>query len=119
MNYPIYTKNIINNMNKIKAWIKEYSLLIIACLILAVMAKSCGNNMIERRYEYSVHKYEYMVDSLILELKNTKDTLYTVRYENEMLKGSINDYRKDKEHYIRVNNNLVNVTKNLSKRDTI
>jgi hypothetical protein len=106
-------------MNKIKAWIKEYSMLIIACLILAVMVKSCGNSIIERRYEYSINKYEYVVDSLILELKNTKDTLYSLRRENDMLKGSINDYRKDKEHYIRMNNNLVNVTKNLSKRDTI
>lgn len=106
-------------MNKIKEWIKEYSILIIACLILALMVRSCGNSMMARRFEYSTNRYEYIIDSLTGAISATQDSMAIVKFENEVLKGTVKDYRKDKEHYIRVNNNLVNVTKNLSKKDTI
>lgn len=106
-------------MNKIKAWIKEYAILIITCMLLVIMIKSCGNNMIERRFNHSTVKYEYIIDSLTMNINATKDSMNSLKFENELLKNSIKDYRKDKEHYIKVNNNLVNVTKNLSKRDTI
>lgn len=104
-------------IDKIKAWIKEYSLFIIAILFVGFLIRGCSNNRSEKYFAFTKSKYEYTIDSLISNINNTRDTLYTVRIENEMLKKSIKDYRKDKEYYIRVNNNLVNVTKNLSTRN--
>ena len=108
-----------NIFSKAFALIKEYSLLIIACLILAFMVRGCSMDRIERISEYNKVRYEQVIDSLVICIDNTKDTLMSIRMENDMLKNSIVDYRKDKDHYIRVNANLVNVTKQLSKRDTL
>ena len=103
--------------NKIKAWIKEYSLFIIAILFVGFLIRGCNNDRSERYFKFTKSRYEYTIDSLMSNLKDTQDTLCSIRVENEMLKKSIKDYRKDKEYYIKVNNNLVNVTKNLSARD--
>ena len=107
-------------IGKIKSWVKEYSLFIIAILFVGFLIRGCSNDRSEKYFIYAKNKYEYTIDSLTSHIKDTRDTLYMVRAENEVLKNSIKDYRKDKEYYIKVNNNLVTVTKQLSvKRDTI
>lgn len=108
-------------LNKIKEWIKEYALLIIAVLILIVMIKSCGASKDERYYAYNAARYEYTIDSLTGVINDNRDTIYILRNENSLLRENIIDIQRDKEHYRKANNNLVNVTKSLSdkQRDTI
>ena len=108
-------------LNKIKEWIKEYALLIIAVLVLTIMIKSCGANNDERYYAYNVKHYEYTIDSLTKAINDNRDTIYILRNENSLLRENIIDIQRDKEYYRKANNNLVNVTKSLSdkQRDTI
>lgn len=106
-------------IDKIKSYIKEYSLLIISGLILAFMLRGCNIDRAERRYEYAKNNYEYIIDSLHNQIKYNRDTLQALRAENEMLKYNIDNVRRDVEHYRNANRNLINVTKNLSTRDTI
>lgn len=108
-------------LNKIKEWIKEYALLIIAILILTIMIKSCSASSDERYYAYNATRYEYTIDSLVKAINDNRDTIYILRNENSLLRENIIDIQRDKEHYRKTNNNLVNVTKSLSdkQRDTI
>lgn len=108
-------------LSKIKEWIKEYALLIIAVLILTIMIKSCGASSDERYYAYNAARYEYTIDSLTKAVNDNRDTIYILRNENSLLRDNITDIQRDKEHYRKANNNLVNVTKSLSdkQRDTI
>ena len=108
-------------LNKIKEWIKEYALLIIAILIVTIMVKSCGASSDERYYTYNVTRYEYTIASLAKAINDNRDTIYILRNENSLLRENIIDIQRDKEHYRKANNNLVNVTKSLSdkQRDTI
>lgn len=108
-------------LNKIKAWIKEYALLIIAVLILTIMIKSCGASNDERYYTYNVARYECTIDSLTKAINDNRDTIFILRNENYLLRENIIDIQRDKEHYRKANNSLVNVTKSLSdrQRDTI
>jgi predicted RNase H-like nuclease (RuvC/YqgF family) len=108
-------------LNKIKEWIKEYALLIIAVLIVTIMVKSCSASSDERYYAYNVKRYEYTIDSLTRTINDNRDTIYILRNENSLLRENIIDIQRDKEHYRKANNNLVNVTKSLSdkQRDTI
>ena len=106
---------------KIKDFIKEHSLLIVALLIIVIMLKSCGVSRAERRFEYSKQQYMHQIDSMAnvindfdANIKQYKDSLYIIHTENEMLKSAINDAKQDKEFYKRVNRDLVNVVKNES-----
>lgn len=103
-------------LNKIKEWIKEYALLIIAVLILTIMIKSCGSSNTERYYSYNVVQYEKTIDSLTNAINDNRDTIYILRNEIYLLRENIIDIQRDKEHYRKTNNNLVNVTKSLSDR---
>jgi hypothetical protein len=111
-------------MKQFLNWIKEYSLLIISCLILVIMIKGCSSN---RKYEYMSNKYEYTITTMTNTIDscnfNTRclcDTIYNLRQENALIKDMLKDAKSDKEYYRKVNNNLVNVTNNLSyKNDTI
>ena len=120
-------------MNKIKTWIKEHYMLIIICLLILMMLKSCKSCSAERRFEYTINKYNYIIDSvnnITDSLKHTIDTkniinkqlidsINTLKYENNILRSVIDDTKKDKEYYRKQNRNLVNVAENLSKKDTI
>ena len=102
-------------INKIKNWIKEYALFIVAILIVTIMVKSCSTSMIERRFTYSTKQYEHIIDSLETTVAQKTDTIYNLRAENDILKGNISDIKRDKEYYMKVNNKLVNVTKKLTE----
>ena len=108
-------------LNKIKEWIKEYALLIIAVLILTIMIKSCGASNYKRYYAYNAAQYERTIDSLTKAINDNRDTIYILKNENSLLRENIIDIQRDKEHYIKTNNNLVKVAKSLSdkQRDTI
>ena len=106
-------------MNKIKDFIKEHALLIVALLLLAIMLKGCSTDRLSRRYEYASKQYETQIDSLQttidkykMEIKNYSDSLYIVRTENATLKEVVSDVKKDKEFYKRVNRDLVSVIGN-------
>ena len=106
-------------MNKIKDFIKEHALLIVAILLLAIMLKGCSTDRLSRRYEYAANQYELRIDSLQTtidnyktEIKNYQDTVYIVRNENATLKEVVSDVKRDKEFYKRVNMDLVSVIGN-------
>jgi predicted RND superfamily exporter protein len=106
-------------MHKIKDFIKEHTLLIIAILILMIMLKGCSTDRLSRRYEFAANQYELKIDSLQAaidnyktEIKNYKDTIYIVRNENTTLKEVVSDVKRDKEFYKRVNMDLVSVIGN-------
>ena len=106
-------------MNKIKDFIKEHALLIVAILLLAIMLKGCSTDRLARRYEFAVNQYELRIDSLQTtidnyktEIKNYQDTVYIVRNENATLKEVVSDVKRDKEFYKRVNMDLVSVIGN-------
>ena len=109
-------KNIFETIGK---YIKEYAYLIIAILILAFVFRGCSINRLERISEMDKTKFETVIDSLQTNLDNVKDTLYNVRMENDALKNTITEYRKDKDYYIDINKELINTNKNLSKRHII
>ena len=114
-------------MGKVKDWLKEHQSLIIGLLVLVLMLKSCTSCQDERRYEYKQIMYEKTIDSMeyvIAERSvNTKDlcdTIHSLRSENTVLKEVIKDLRSDRDHYRKVNKDLVVVTDKLStKQDTI
>lgn len=108
-----------NIFEKIGTYIKEYAYLIIAILILAFVFRGCSINRLERISEMDKTKFETVIDSLQTNLDNVKDTLYNVRMENDALKNTITEYRKDKDYYIGVNKELINTNKNLSKQPII
>lgn len=105
-----------NILKKIGEFIKYYAYLIIACLIMAFMFRGCKIDRMERIAEMDKAKYECTIDSLQTNFDNIKDTLYTVRLENDLLKNTIIEYQKDKDYYIDINKDLLNANKNLSKR---
>ena len=117
-------------MNKVKEWIKKYSLIIIICLIVLLFGKTCSNNSNKRRHEYTINKYEYTIDSISNINKQLTDSIIMLNHENKILNDVLVDVKKDKEYYIKQNRNLVNVVndanaavKNLShksnKKDTL
>lgn len=83
------------------------------------MFRGCSINRLERINEINKDKFEVTIDSLYTELNCITDTLKTVRAENELLKNTIIEYRKDKDYYIDANKELINANKNLSKRPII
>ena len=83
------------------------------------MFRGCSINRLERINEINEDKFEVTIDSLYTELNCTIDTLKSVRAENELLKNTIIEYRKDKDYYIDANKELINANKNLSKRPII
>lgn len=106
-------------MNKIKDFIKEHSLLIVALLFVAILLKGCSTDRLSRRFEYQSKQYEHCIDSLQstidkykMDIKNYCDTLYLVRNENAALKDAILDAKKDKEFYKRINRDLIDVIGN-------
>ena len=114
-------------MGKIKQWIKDHMSLIVACLLLVLMLKGCQSCNMERRYEYNVKQYELVIDSMqtviderSLDTKDLCDTIHSLRSENTVLKEVIKDLKSDRDHYRKVNRDLVVVTDKLSdKHDTI
>ena len=116
-------------MKKIKEWLKEHHLLIVACLIMVIMLKGCQGCNMERRYEYQQTQYEYVIDSMqnviderSMDTKDLCDTIHSLRAENTVLKDVIKDIKADKEYYKKQNRNLTTVAENLSKyekQDTI
>lgn len=115
----------------IKNWITSNSKVIIICLLVLLMLKSCSTCTSKRQYEYKTVKYEYIIDSLENNIENNSieynniihqmnDTIYILRSQNKILFDAINDIKIDRDYYRKVNNDLVNVTNNLSiKKDTI
>ena len=111
-------------MKKFIEWVRHYALLIIACLVVALMTKTCSS---DRKYTFMKNKYEYTItelnrdiDSFNINVRCLRDTIHGLRHENALLKDMLVDAKKDKEYYKKVNTNLINVTNNLSyKRDTI
>ena len=106
-------------MNKIKEFIKEHALLIVALMFLVILLKGCSTDRLTRRYEFTANQYELKIDSLQTtinnyktEIKNYQDTVYIVRNENTTLKEVVADVKRDKEFYKRVNMNLVSVIGN-------
>ena len=106
-------KNILN-------WIKLHSITVITALLVITMMRGCKSRSIERRLEYTSTKYEYTIDSLNKELeiykhstdtcvRNLYDTIHSLRSENTILKSVIKDIQRDKEHYRRVNNDVINI----------
>lgn len=81
----------------------------------------------ERRYEYNVKQYEYVIDSMqtviderSMDTKDLCDTIHSLRTENTVLKDIVKDLKSDRDHYRKVNRELVVVTDKLStKQDTI
>lgn len=81
----------------------------------------------ERRYEYNVKQYEYVIDSMqtviderSMDTKDLCDTIHSLRAENTVLKDIVKDLKSDRDHYRKVNRELVVVTDKLStKQDTI
>lgn len=114
-------------MGKIKQWIKDHMSLIVACLLLVLMLKGCQSCNMERRYEYNVKQYELVIDSMqtviderSLDTKDLFDTIHSLRSENTVLKEVVKDLKSDRDHYRKVNRELVVVTDKLStKQDTI
>jgi uncharacterized coiled-coil DUF342 family protein len=114
-------------MDKIKQWIKDHMSLIVACLFLVIMLKGCQGCSMERRYEYDVQRYEWVVDSMqtviderSMDTKDLCDTIHSLRMENAVLKEVVKDLKSDRDHYRKVNSELVTVTDKLStKQDTI
>lgn len=106
-------------MNKIKDFIKEHALLIVALMFLVILLKGCSTDRLTGRYEYAANQYELRIDSLQTaidnyktEIKNYQDTVYIVRNENATLKEVVSDVKRDKEFYKRVNMDLVSVIGN-------
>lgn len=106
-------------MNKIKEFIKEHALLIVALMFIVILLKGCSTDRLTRRYEFATNQYELKIDSLQTaidnyktEIKNYQDTVYIVRNENATLKEVVSDAKRDKEFYKRVNMNLVSVIGN-------
>lgn len=114
-------------MGKVKEWLKEHRTLIIGLLILILMLKGCTACQNERQYEYKQIMYEktidsmqYVIDERSINTKDLCDTIHSLRAENTVLKDVIKDLRTDKDHYRKVNKELVNVADKLStKNDTI
>lgn len=113
-------------MNKIKEWLKEYQPLIIGLLILILMLKGCTSCQEQRRYEYSKSQYEYVIDSMqnVIDERSTDtkdlcDTIHSLRAETSILKDVIKDLREDKNYYRKTNDDLANVAKSLTKKDTL
>jgi hypothetical protein len=131
-------------MNKIKNFIKTHYLGVITCLIILLSLKSCNSCTSNRRHEFETIKYKNIIDSLqtvitnndieysnIINVNDKAQLDLNARYdalikeidflkaENSILKEAINDAKQDKEYYKRINNNLVNVTENLSQNNEI
>lgn len=113
-------------IDKIKSWVQDRHWVVISCLVVLLMFKSCKVNFIERQMNYNTTKYELMLDSMqytidvySLDNKDLHDSLSFVRAENTMLKELIKDVKQDKEYYRKQNRNLANVAEALSKKDTI
>lgn len=118
-------------MNKFKTiieWTKQNSKLVIICLLVVLMLKGCGSCTSERRYEYKINKYEYLIDSLETSINNYKvdykrlndslsEKIHILESNNALLKDAIDDARKNVEYQRKVNNELVGVTKNLSNNN--
>lgn len=116
-------------MNKILEWIKSHTMLIITILVLFIMMRGCKSCSTERRYEYNKAKQECVIDSLNTQLeiykyskdtlvRNLYDTIHSLRRENTILKNVVKDIQKDKEHYRRVNNDVIRIIKE-QQNDTI
>ena len=113
-------------IDKVKSWVKDRHWVVIGCLVVLLMFKSCKVNFIERQMTYNTTKYELMLDSMqytidvySLDNKDLYDSLSFIRAENNLLKELIKDIKKDKEYYRKQNRNLANVAEALSKKDTI
>lgn len=118
-------------MDKLKTiieWTKQNSKLIIISLLIILMLKGCGSCTTERRYEYQINKYETQIDSLKtdinkyeIEYKRLNDSLsekiHILESNNLLLKDAINAERKNAEFQRKVNNELIDVTKNLSNNN--
>jgi uncharacterized coiled-coil DUF342 family protein len=114
-------------MGKIREWVHEHKSLIIGLLVLVLMLKSCTACQQERQYEYKQIMYEktidsmqYVIDERSMDTKDLCDTIHSLRAENTILKDVIKDLKGDRDHYRKVNSELVVVTDKLStKNDTI
>lgn len=114
-------------MGKIRDWVHEHKPLIIGLLVLVLMLKSCTACQQERQYEYKQIMYEktidsmqYVIDERSIDTKDLCDTIHSLRAENTILKDVIKDLKGDRDHYRKVNSELVVVTDKLStKNDTI
>ena len=117
-------------IKKIKNWIKSSCEVIIVCLLALLLLKSCTGCASNRRFEYKTIQYEYTIDSLNTTIENNvieyrseckrlNDSIYILNSQNRILIDAINELKVDKEYYRRVNNELVNVTENLSRTNEI
>jgi uncharacterized coiled-coil DUF342 family protein len=111
-------------MEKIITWIKGHKTLIITCLFIMLVLKGCNSCSMERRYEYNLSAYEYKIDSMqsiiderSIDTKDLCDTIHSLRTENSILKSVISDLKSDRDHYRKINKELVGVTDKLSKKD--
>ena len=126
MNLELYIKNIVCSMNRLQSFINKYYKWIILILLVLLMLKSCNGCSSKRRYNYKISQYELKIDSLestlksnLLEYKYTNDSLknelFIVKSKNDVLNSTIENVRKDVDHYRSINKDLVNVTEHLSQ----
>ena len=105
---------------------KNYNIIIVCLLVLLIMrgCKSCSN---ERAYEYKQNQYEYVIDSLNttiidttkyfeFECRKLNDSIHLLNAKNNIINEAFKDVKTDRDHYRKVNNDLVNLT---IKKDTL
>ena len=127
-----------NFLIKLKSFVSKYSIAIIVCLIVLLFFRGCKIKSTERNMKYNEKIYEYIIDSLNTILSNDKlsfenervfynneinklhDSIYVLNAKNQILIDAFDDIKIDRDHYRKINKDLVNVTNNLSiKNDTI
>lgn len=115
-------------MNKIKEFINKHYKWIILVLLCLLMLKGCNGCSNERRYTYNLSQKEILIDSLKItieknefEFKHLNDSLKNeiliLRSQNSILNETVENTRRDVDHYRRVNTNLINVTESLSSQN--
>lgn len=115
-------------MNRLQNFINKYYKWIILVLLCLLLLKSCNGCSNERRYTYNLSQKEVLIDSLETTIeKNERDFKYIndslkneiliLRSQNNILNETVENTRRDLDHYRRVNTNLINVTENLSSQN--
>lgn len=73
-----------------------------------------------KQYEYVIDSMQTVIDERSMDTKDLCDTIHSLRAENTVLKEIVKDLKSDRDHYRKVNRDLVVVTDKLStKNDTI
>lgn len=122
-------------MNKLQNFINKYYKWIIIVLLCLLVLKSCNGCSNEHRYTYNLsqkevlidslntaiekheHEFKYLNDSLKHQNDSLKNEILILMSKNDILNETIENTRKDVDHYRKVNKNLINVTENLSSQN--